>query len=219
MNQYHKIHTIFKRDEQLNQLIVGEYSIPEFEYLKDNTWVFTEKIDGTNIRVIYENGQFIFKGKTDKALLQERTITALTNKFTPLLAAFKEIFPPREDGTQRRVCFYGEGYGAGIQKGGVYRKDQDFILFDVNIDFWWLKREAVEELGTKLGIDVVPIIGKGTLNDMIELCKAGFKSRWGDFICEGIVARPEVELRTRSGDRVITKLKYVDFHPVVKEKK
>ena len=31
-------------------------------------------------------------------------------------------------------------------------------------------------------------------------------------LCEGIVARPKVELFTKKGDRIITKVKYFDFH-------
>ena len=33
------------------KLIEGRFRNPLVEYLKDNEWVFTEKVDGTNIRV------------------------------------------------------------------------------------------------------------------------------------------------------------------------
>ena len=75
----------------------------------------------------------------------------------------------------------------------------------------WPQREDVEELGTKFGIEVVPIIGEGTLLEGVEMVKKGFKSKWGDFPAEGIVARPKVEMRTRRGDRMITKIKHCDF--------
>lgn len=29
----------------------------EFDYLKDNTWIFTEKVDGTNIRIMWDGGK------------------------------------------------------------------------------------------------------------------------------------------------------------------
>ena len=50
MKEYHKIQTVFKRDPETNHrtLLEGQYSMPEFEYLANNQWVFTEKIDGTN---------------------------------------------------------------------------------------------------------------------------------------------------------------------------
>jgi len=50
MNKYHKISTVFKRDPENNfkTLLFGEFATPELEYLQDNMWVFTEKVDGTN---------------------------------------------------------------------------------------------------------------------------------------------------------------------------
>ena len=53
MKEYHKIQSVFKRDIANGKIIEGKYSLPEFEYLKDNQWVFTEKVDGTNIRIIW----------------------------------------------------------------------------------------------------------------------------------------------------------------------
>jgi hypothetical protein len=72
-------------------------------------------------------------------------------------------------------------------------------------------RSDVEDVAKSLGIVVVPIIGVGTLSDMIEKVKAGITSTWGDFMAEGIVARPFIELKTRNGSRIITKLKHKDF--------
>jgi len=118
-----------------------------------------------------------------------------------------EIF---QDG---EAVLYGEGYGAKIQKnGGNYRQDQDFILFDVRCGDWWLKRSDVEDVAEKLGIDVVPMIGQGTLFDAVNFAKQRFKSKWGDFEAEGIVARPAVELKTRGGQRLIAKIKCRDFY-------
>jgi hypothetical protein len=110
------------------------------------------------------------------------------------------------------LCLYGEGYGAKIQKiGGLYRPDQDFVLFDVRIGEWWLQRADVEDIAQKLELDIVPIIGEGTLHDAVAVAKEGFNSTWGNFQAEGIVARPKVELKTRNGQRIITKIKCCDF--------
>lgn len=54
--EYHKINSIYKRDEKTKEF-TNEFSLPEFEYLKHNLWEFTEKIDGTNVRIIWENGE------------------------------------------------------------------------------------------------------------------------------------------------------------------
>jgi hypothetical protein len=371
MNQYHKINTIFKRDEKTKHIIEGDYSLPEFEYLKDNKWVFTEKVDGTNIRVMWNGESVVFGGKTDDAQMPVFLLYKLQELFegTQKRLLFKEKFGAEP------VCLYGEGYGAKIQKGGGNYNPSgvDFVLFDVLIsdvaydninicpihkhlvnatqkdlillrdfvnpaiisflkrkilngqktlkdewqntdkvkkensklanqqenailnqnselelknttdyqeskmDFvqsveknkngmeemensfplslttaikraeledcfvalatlqfikqnemmsgsqkqfcicerkkteWYLQREDVEDIAKHFGIKVVPIIGEGTLAEAIEKVRNGFNSQWGEFLAEGIVARPKTELKARNGERIITKIKHRDF--------
>lgn len=208
MSEYHKIQSIFKRDmtSKRKTLIEGDWTLPEFEYLAGNVWVFTEKVDGTNIRVIFKDGGVTFGGRTEDAQIPAQLVTRLNERFLPMAAKLAEVFP---DGS---AVLYGEGYGAKIQKGGGnYRQDQDFVLFDVKCGDWMLQRADVEDVAGKLGIDVVPIIGEGTLHDAVARAKAGILSTWGDFQAEGIVARPKTELKTRSGHRLITKIKCRDF--------
>lgn len=205
--EYHKIQTIFLRnpDTKFKTLLEGEFALPEFKYLATNEWVFTEKVDGTNIRVMFDGQRITFGGKTDSAQIPGFLFNRLQDIFNPQLETFKTKFT---DG----ACLYGEGYGAKIQKGGGnYRQDQNFVLYDVSIGNIWLRRSAVEDIANTLKLDIVPIIGTGTLYDMVEKVKHGFNSFWGNFKAEGIVARPSVELKTRKGDRIITKLKYRDF--------
>lgn len=207
MNQYHKIKTVFLRNPETNYktLLEGQFALPEFEYLKDNEWIFTEKVDGTNIRIIQNPPELKFYGKTANSQIPSFLVNKLNEIFNSLKGKITKIFPGE-------ACLYGEGYGAKIQKGGGnYRQDQGFVLFDVKVGDWWLRREDVEDVAEKLGIDVVPIIGEGDLYEMVEIAKNGIKSRWGDFQAEGIVARPKTELKTRSGKRVITKIKCRDF--------
>ncbi len=76
----------------------------------------------------------------------------------------------------------------------------------------WLERKNVEEIAGALGLKVAPVIDIGPLRRMVGIvANGGNKSAFGDFVAEGIVARPRVELMTRRGDRVITKLKVRDF--------
>lgn len=208
MTLYHKIQTVFKRDPEtkFKNLLMGQYTLPEFEFLKDATWVFTEKVDGTNIRIEYMDGKLAFKGRTEKATLPPFLEVALSEIFEPLLPQFKILFEDSD------VCLYGEGYGDKIQKvGKLYREDQSFVLFDVRVGSTWLRRADVEDIAHKLKLEIVPIIGEGTLDEMVTVTRDGFKSIWGDFTAEGIVARPKVELATRNGSRIITKLKHSDF--------
>lgn len=62
-----------------------------------------------------------------------------------------------------------------------------------------------------LNIDRVPVIGYGDLYDMVHMTEEGFSSQWGSFPAEGIVARPTIEMFSKNGDRIITKIKYRDF--------
>ncbi|MDM8524511.1 RNA ligase family protein [Desulfococcaceae bacterium HSG8] len=211
MKKYHKIQTVYKRDPATKHktLIEEDFSTPEFDYLKNNEWIFTEKVDGTNIRVMFDGESITFGGKTDNAQIYVKLSNCLNEKFVPLTEDFRNIFNDAD------VCLYGEGYGARIQKGGGnYRQDQGFVLFDIKIGEWWLQRKDIEDIAGQLGLDVVPIIGTGTLAEMVREAKKGFSSAWGDFMAEGIVARPSTELMGRNGSRVITKIKYKDFKAV-----
>lgn len=207
MSEYHKIQTLYKRDmaSKRKTLLEGQWTLPEFEYLADNRWVFSEKVDGTNIRVTCQGGNLTFDGRSDYAQIPVPLIKRLHERFLPLAARLAEVF-------DAGAVLYGEGYGAKIQGGGgKYRPDPDFVLFDVRVGEWWLQRADVEDVAAKLGLDVVPVIGEGTLHDAVSIAKAGLTSRWGDFQAEGIVARPKTELRTRRGDRLIAKIKCRDF--------
>lgn len=209
--EYHKIQTVFLRnpDTKFKTLLEGQWAQPEFEYLAQNRWVFTEKVDGTNIRVGIDprmgDAAITFGGRTDNAQIPTHLLAVLEQMFLPQRDRLVEMFP--DGGT-----LYGEGYGAKIQKGGGnYRPDQSFVLFDVVVGPRWLRRGDVGDIASKIGIDAVPIIGSGTLYSMVDMARHGFYSAWGQFLAEGIVARPEIELCSRHGNRIITKIKMKDF--------
>lgn len=209
MKEYHKIQTFFRRNNKTKKIIIGDYSMAEFKFLKDNLWVFSEKVDGTNIRVIWDGENIVFEGKTDDAQIP----AGLTLKLQELFEGAAKMCLLEEIFAEKEVCLYGEGYGVKIQESGkLYIPDGvDFVLFDVAIDGWWLERKNIEDIAQKLGVKVVPIVGEGTLDDAVEMVKKGFKSQWGDFMAEGIVAKPKIELKNRKGERIITKIKHRDF--------
>ncbi len=207
MKEYHKILTVLKRDSANNfKTLTTEFASPEFEYLADCEWEWTEKVDGTNIRVMRKGEVITFGGKTDQAQIPATLITQLQQLFMKS-DIWEEQFKLDD------VCLYGEGYGKKIQKGGGnYNSDGvNFVLFDVRIGDWWLMREDVEEVAHNLGITNVPIVNLGTLHEAIAYTKEGFKSSWGAFLAEGLVMRPRVEILTRAGGRIITKIKHKDF--------
>jgi len=213
MNTYHKIQTVFLRDPEnhYKTLLSGQFAKDEFGYLQNNKWVFTEKVDGTNIRIQYDGKEINVRGKSNNAQLHTDLLTNILKMVEKSSGQFPKVFEnPTDNPTE--VCLYGEGYGAGIQKGGGnYQEEKTFVLFDIKIGGLWLERHNVEDIANQLKLPIVPIIGQGTLQNMVEWVQSGLGSRWGDFQAEGIVARPATELINRRGERVITKLKCKDF--------
>jgi len=207
METYQKIRTLFERNpNNLKEVIEGKFALPEFEYLQNNKWVGTEKIDGTNIRIILD-GNIQFRGKTDKADIPPFLLEYLQNKFT--LEKTSSIF------FNESVCIYGEGYGVKIQKGGNYLADSNgFILFDIKIGEIFLQRDSLEIIADDIGVPIVPIIHTGTLSEMVEIVKNGFKSVIAEdknYLAEGLVLKPAVVMLNREGERIISKLKSKDF--------
>lgn len=239
MEVFPKIQTLFKRDMtgeitgQKGKMIEGKWTTPELEYLADSEWEFTEKVDGTNIRIGISRTQDIidvkFGGRTERASIPAPLANWLNKNF-PSSAPWRRakngrdalIYEWMNSHRLDEVVLFGEGYGIDIQNGGNYiqrPKDpenifdkQKFVLFDVKVGPWWLDRTAVEDVANTLEIEYVPLVGRGTLYDGIEKVRhQTFKSEWGDFLAEGIVARPSVPLFDRKGERIITKIKEVDF--------
>lgn len=206
MREYPKIPGPFKRHTEgpdRNKLIAGHWSDPTLEYLQDSEWLFTEKVDGTNIRVHWDGHKVAFGGRTDRAQIPAKLIAVLQELFPEDL--FEQTFNDTE------VTLYGEGFGAGIQKGGVYRPDMSFVLFDVLIGGWWLLRDSVEDVAAKLGIEVVPVVLEGKLADAMKVVAEGLRSTWGDAAAEGLVGVPKAGLLDRSGRRITVKIKAADF--------
>ena len=158
MQTYNKIETVFNRDiEGTKRLILGSYRNETVEYLKDNIWQFTEKIDGTNIRIHWDGHNVEFGGRTDKAKIPNHLLNKLKELFGTLEA--EELF--EQTFGEKDVILFGEGYGVKIQNGGEYRSDVSFILFDVMINGNYQSREWVEQTAKMFGIDVVPIVQIG----------------------------------------------------------
>lgn len=210
MLEYNKIETVFNRDiNGTKKLIEGSFRNETVEFLKDNIWTFTEKIDGTNIRVHWDGHKVEFGGRTDKAdipkFLLERLNELFNNNETEEL--FEQLFGEKD------VFLFGEGYGPRIQKNGsLYRNTVDFILFDVMINGNYQSRSTVEELAKTFGLDCVPIIFEGTIQEAVDFVKTKPNSTFGTAPMEGVVGKPKIELKDRCGNRLIVKIKVCDFN-------
>lgn len=206
--EYHKIDTLYNRDiDGSKKLIEGEYRSEAVEFLKDVTWQFTEKIDGTNIRIMWDGHKVTYGGRTERASIPAHLMNKLLEIFgnNETEQLFEQIFGEKE------VVFFGEGYGIKIQKGGLYRPDVGFILFDVAINGHYQSRTMVEEAAKQFGLEIVPIIFEGTLDEGIAYIKTKPISTIGSAPMEGLVARPKVEMKDRTGNRLIVKIKAKDF--------
>lgn len=208
MKEYHKIDTVFERDMTgTKKLIPGKFRDSAVEFLKDCRWIFTEKIDGTNIRVHWDGHKVEFGGRTDRAQIPAPLVNALNSMFGG--DENEQLFEQKFGNAD--VILFGEGYGAGIQKGGAYRKDASFILFDVLIGDIFLKGEDVEDIARTFGVDAVPIILEGTIQEAVDFVRGNPPSTIGTAQMEGVVGRPSQELQDRLGRRIIVKIKARDF--------
>src|SRR3990167_6869640 len=207
MIPYHKIDSVYLRDPATKHktFLLGQWAREEFGYLKHLEWLWTEKIDGTNIRIGWDGTAVRFGGRTDDAQIPAFLIAHLQDMF-PAAAMAAAFTGP--------ATLYGEGYGAKIQKsGGNYSPFPKFILFDVHCGVW-LRRDDVLEVALHLEIPVVPVIGHGSLLSAIEHVRIGFPSdvaQTSGTQAEGLVMRPAIELLDRQGRRIITKVKHKDF--------
>ena len=206
--EYTKIPNIFKRETfGKNKLIEGEYSSPELEYLSKSMWGFEEKIDGTNIRVCWDGYRVEFRGRTDRAQIPAHLMAKLEELFGG--ETKEELFEQTFGKTE--VILFGEGFGEKIQKGGGLYGPVNFRLFDVYIGGYWLNRDNVSDIAEKFGIDRAPSLFTGTLEEGVEFIKKHPKSVLRDAEMEGIVGRPMVQMFSRTGQRIMVKIKCRDF--------
>jgi hypothetical protein len=225
MRPYASIETVWTRNKETNKLNFGELRDPCWDCIKQ--WTISEKIDGTNIRVIFTLSGVEVKGRTDKAQLPPGLEEAVLKCFPDhdaVVAYFTEYrgkdLPP-----EWSVTFYGEGYGAGIQKGGLYRPDKSFRCFDVLLgESMWTADSDMREICFDLKVPAAPWIHyhigniARTEEDLIWHFRDwdGFSptALWDSnqkILPEGIVAKPMQPLFDTRGNRIMWKLTFREF--------
>ena len=231
---YTKINTLYKRYQDgplKNCIIVGEYSDPETEFLKDVPWDWYEKIDGTNVSVYWDGHDIEIHGKSENATLHPKLIEAVKAMFPA--EKLQEVFPVQfmEDGVTEKplmVRIYGEGHGGNIQGkcGKAYAPDGKFLfrIFDIFVNSTELKMEDVKDIAQKFGVETAPFVGTMTVTEAEELVKKGFSSFCTPagapaFPAEGLVGRPSIPLLTRLGRRIIVKIKTCDYQQLENKRK
>ena len=202
---YQKIAGPFKRDMTTNKVIPGAWTSPELEALADTPiWFATEKIDGTNMRVMWDGYRVTVGGRTERSELHKQLVDTMTEMFPE--EKFEQTFG------EKPVTIFGEGYGAGIQNGGKYSTEKSFAMFDVAVNGKYLRSQDVLNLGYSWDIKHAPLLlDDATLHEVISRVKNGLQSGYGSFNAEGMVAKTNLGLLDHRGDRIIVKVKDVDF--------
>lgn len=221
--EYLKINSLWKREgfdfEKTGQkpngkkLIPGEHSLPEFANIKQ--WHVEEKVDGTNIRILFkkQNGERlnpVIMGRTASAQIPCHLLIKLQEIAT--WEQFDKAFS--FEGESFEVWLFGEGYGPKIQAAGsFYRAEPGFILFDCYFCGWWLKREDVKDIATKLDIPSCPSLGIMNEKEIVKYLKSKPLSQCSELpqMMEGVVCRSEPLMLQRNGKPVMFKLKIKDI--------
>lgn len=201
MTEYHKIQSVWMRDSKGK--FTDDFATPEIRLLSGMEWLWHEKIDGTNVRIIIDPNHGIgFRGKAERSLLSVPLTKALDRLFPE--AMLRSHFP---DG----AVLYGEGIGPKIQ-GGLYKGDWDFVLFDVRVGGLWLEQSTVVDVAKAMELSRAQVVGTGKLWEAELHVQSGFKSLLNsETKAEGLVLRPMGEFLDRQGNRIITKLKAKDY--------
>lgn len=205
LRKYPKIQSVFNRDPETDYAtFTDEFAHPAFELLKDIDWMWQEKVDGRCHRVMWNGNSVTHKGKRERSEIPGYLLDSLKKyQFDKRL---------RNEFGDTEVTLFGEAFGPKIQNGEQYSDQRQFILFDVRIGRYWLEYENVEDIANKIGVPVVPIIGRGPIDQAMDVVEKGFTSSISDCRAEGFILRPPTQLFDRRGDRIIAKLKYQDFH-------
>lgn len=210
MKKYPKIENLFEFDERYKNILgLNQYC----QVLKNIKWIGTEKIDGINIRIYWNGYRIQIAARTEQSQIPIHLMDYLSNIFLveEMEYVFEQMFGEKE------VYLFGEGYGYKIQANSEkYFKDEKsvgFILFDVNIDGFDLPRNNVSELAERLGLESVPIVFEGTLDEAIDFVRTHPMSTLGNHLheMEGIVLQPVIQLYDKNKNPLKFKCKYRDL--------
>ena len=190
------------------------YREPELEYLAKNPWTYKRKLNGENMRVLWDGDQAIWNGRTDSFTPNKETTEYMNSKFA------EEIFEEKF-GRDKIVLLFGERMGPKTQGNELELESTEFVLFDINIAGVWLEPKNIQAIADYFGLrtcyDFMRPIDSSrnyseTLENLINLTAQGEFKDW-----EGIVAIPSTGVFNRKGDRIICKIKNQDYLRLDKE--
>jgi len=212
--KFTKYSSPFKKDDKFNNTVVLSQILPV------GRWIKTEKIDGTNIRIILtkpdEDGnrevligsRKLILNPDDKGSKQYMDCIADVN-LNKLKEYFKDV--------NSTVIIYGEGYGAGVQTGVMYSPTKNFRVFDIRIGLAYQDFEYIEKVCINNQLNLVPVLGEVsciTYDECITSLAKFDNTLINDGTGgkpEGIVYKFEPVLLNKYGERLIFKVKFKDF--------
>lgn len=212
MTEYQKIETLYKFDNA-TKTYTDEFYSPYVEYLRNNKWLSSEKIDGTNVSVQFDGHRVEFHGRTERSVLPKEVLSALTEKFADSEVEFEQLF------CGKPAILFMECYGGKIQ-GGVYGGKERLIGFDIMVDGQYLDKRCIGEIFAKFGVDCVEFKEIENLDEAInevkswtENTQAGISKycEKGTTVKEGLVCVPAVRIHDNQGKRIIVKIKVKDI--------
>ncbi len=213
MEKFPKIPTLFPFNQGLKKFDSTEgFQDPNVELLKDNMWAWTEKVDGTNVRIYWDGYDLKVRGRTDKSQFSKDQADYLTQMVATeaLENMIEQMFGEKE------VYIYGELHGNNIQKvGKLYSDHYKFKVFGIKIGGVWLEKINMNEVAMELALDVVPYVLLGTVHQAIEYVQKNPKSTFSEAPLEGLVGIPVGGFLDRQGKRIAVKIKIRDLNKTV----
>lgn len=214
MTEYQKIETLFKFDNA-TKTYLPEFYNPYVEYLKDNAWICSEKIDGTNVQVEYDGHRVSFHGRTERTDFPKEVLAVLTETFADSEVEFEQLFG------DKHVILFMECYGGKIQ-GGLYGGKERLIGFDVMVNGCYLDKMIIKDIFDKFGVETVVFFGVPKLEMAIDMvkdlafdptdkCAISPHCEKGTTVREGLVCVPAMRIYDNQGKRIIVKIKARDM--------
>ncbi len=198
--------------------IEGIYSNPIFKYLRDCSWLWSEKLDGTNIRIIVPSQEnpdirIKIKGRDDNSSIPQVLIDWILDWIHREDAIIRDSFV-------NGAILFCEGVGENIQKGHLFGM-QHLKLLDIKVGNFWLEKTSIAEIATSLYLDFAPIRLEGTIQDAINFVQGNQRSAFDNGLLEdrtslrieGLVGQPYHRLFDAQGNRIQVKIKWEDFKP------
>lgn len=194
-----------------------EWDSPLIEQTRHLDWQWTEKIDGTNIRIGWDGvDQVSVSGREHKHGNLPGDETGLPDLLaeTFTVGAFARTY------TGKPMTIFCEGYGPKIgPRGHLYGDAPHLAVLDVVIDGWWLRRDGIEDVAETFGLTAPPILPSAysSFEHARDMVRWGFVSLMvpagsRSFYAEGLVGRLDLDLLTRDRKPIRVKIKHQYYH-------